>query len=249
MANKDRTYTGINKILRAQYLANFHSQNPYKQIEGPRGITPSSTFSDIKLYLGALETTTTSTIVCGTIDISTVARYSSGKWVFNRSFTIDACQSLILPTDANAELPLEFIITNYGTFTFGSALAAFDINGLFVNYGTFTNNGYQVNMYGIFRNYGTIINSSGHRLYLGAATSTSAFYNTGLLTNYGIFNMLTGDANIIFYNYAGGQFNNIGSLTITSPTVFNNANGGACGTATLTNTGTITGAIGTACPP
>jgi hypothetical protein len=186
-----------------------------------------------------------------TIDISTVATYSSAtvSWIFNASFTITASQRLILPTNAGAELPLEFTITNFGDFTFGTANAGFYIKGLFVNYGTFTNNGYQVNMNGIFRNYGTIINSSAHRLYLGAATSTSAFYNLGILTNSGIFNILTGTYNIIFYNYSGGQFNNIGSLTISSPAIFNNANGGACGTATLTNTGTVTGTIGTACPP
>jgi|LauGreDrversion4_2_1035121.scaffolds.fasta_scaffold29740_6 hypothetical protein len=184
------------------------------------------------------------------IDISTVATLSTGIWTFSASFTISASQRLIIPTNAGCNIPIGITITNFGEFTFGTADNGAYINGIFVNYGTFTNNGYEVVVYGIFRNYGTIINSSGNRLFLAASTSTSAFYNTGILTNSGIFSMLiNGIYTMTFYNYAGGQFNNIGSFSINSPNIFNNANGGACGIATLTNTGTVTGTISTGCPP
>jgi len=258
MATKDKTYTGINKILRARYLANFHLQNPSKQIEGPRGITPSSTLSEMKQYLGALETTTTTstsstpTIVCGSIDISTVATYYQGDWIFSTSFTIDACQSITIPTGKYAIISAECTITNNGTFTYSTGNGGqFEIRGIFINNGTFNNNGYQVNIHKSFTNSGIVNIIVDSFITMWNYTFASKFYNSGTVNNSGSFTVgLYGSTyNSIFYSYAGGQFNNIGSLTITSPAIFNNANGGACGTATLTNTGTITGAIGTACPP
>lgn len=55
MTNTDTSYTTRIKNLKAHVLANFHSQNPSKQLEGPRGITPSSTLTEMKLYQGPLE--------------------------------------------------------------------------------------------------------------------------------------------------------------------------------------------------
>ena len=50
MSNKDITYTTKYKILNGKVLYNFHSQNPSKQIQGPRGTTPSSTITEMRNF-------------------------------------------------------------------------------------------------------------------------------------------------------------------------------------------------------
>jgi hypothetical protein len=256
MSSRDTSYTTRYNNVKAQLLANFHAQNPSKQLEGPRGITRSSLLTEMKLYQGPLEIVTTPDttplIVCGSIDISTVATYYEGEWIFNTSFTIDACQSLTIPTGKYATISAECTITNNGTFTYSTGNGGqFEIRGIFINNGTFNNNGYQVNIHKTFTNSGIVNIIVDSFITMFNYTFASKFYNLGTVNNSGSFTvgLSGGSYNSIFYSYAGGQFNNIGSLTITSPAIFNNANGGACGTATLTNTGTITGVIGTACPP
>jgi len=52
MSTTDRTYTTKYNILKGRRLSAFHSQNPTKQIEGPRGVTPSSTLTQLKYPQG-----------------------------------------------------------------------------------------------------------------------------------------------------------------------------------------------------
>jgi hypothetical protein len=55
MSNKDISNTTRAKVLRSQYLASFHRQNPSKQIEGPGGITPASVVTATKEYRGTFK--------------------------------------------------------------------------------------------------------------------------------------------------------------------------------------------------
>ena len=49
--NKNTDYATKYKILKGCTLYNFRLENPFKQLEGPRGITPSSTLTDMKYYV------------------------------------------------------------------------------------------------------------------------------------------------------------------------------------------------------
>ena len=54
MSVEDRSQNTKTQQKKAQVLINFHSQNPYKQICGPRGTTPSGVLSEMKIYQGPL---------------------------------------------------------------------------------------------------------------------------------------------------------------------------------------------------
>jgi hypothetical protein len=182
--------------------------------------------------------------LCSTIvdiDISTVN--------FSQNFTISTCQRLTIASGTT--IPLGVTFTNYGTVTYsGGSGGSLIINGSFINYGTFNNTGYQLYVFNNFFNYGIFNNSGSSSVTMAGTNSTAAtFKNTGVFNNLGYFYLLIATYLSTFYNYSGGRFINSGTLTINSPEVFNNANGASsCGTGTVTNTGTITGTIGTACP-
>lgn len=181
--------------------------------------------------------------VCPTIvdiDISSVN--------FSQNFTVLACQRLTITT--NQTIPLGVTFINYGTFNYSGSGTLF-VNGTFINYGTFNNTGNEVHIGNNFINNGILNNNSIATLTMGAYSNAATFKNTGVFNNLGqVFLLISSPYISTFYNYAGGRFINSNTLTINSPEVFNNANGGGvCGSGTVTNTGTIIGTIGTACPP
>ena len=174
------------------------------------------------------------------IDISTVN--------FSQNFTILACQRLTITMDKTIPLGVTFI--NYGTINY-SGSGTLSVNGTFINYGTFNNTGNELYIGNNFINNGIFNNGSTATVNMGAIANAATFKNTGVFNNLGgVYLLITATYISIFYNYSGGRFNNSNTLTINSPEIFNNANGaGVCGSGTITNTGTIIGTIGTACPP
>jgi hypothetical protein len=174
------------------------------------------------------------------IDISSVN--------FSQNFTVLACQRLTITT--NKTIPLGVTFINYGIVNY-SGSGTLSINGTFINYGTFNNTGNELYIGNNFINTGILNNGLTATLTMGAYSNAVTFKNTGVFNNLGqVFLLISVTYISTFYNYAGGRFMNSNTLTINSPEVFNNANGaGVCGSGTITNTGTIIGTIGTACPP
>jgi hypothetical protein len=188
-------------------------------------------------------TNTTKPVACPTIvtiDISSVN--------FSQNFTILPCEILTIAT--NKTIPSGVTFINYGTVNYNYAGGSLVVNGTFINYGTFNNTGNEVYIGNNFINNGIFNNGSTSTITMGAFSNAATFKNTGVFNNLGGVYLLISNFISTFYNYAGGRFINSNTLTINSPEVFNNANGsGICGSGTITNTGTITGTIGTACPP
>jgi hypothetical protein len=187
----------------------------------------------------------TTPVVCPIIldiDISTVN--------FSQNFTILACQRLTIATNDKI-IPLGVTFINYGTVTYsGGVNGSLAVNGTFINYGTFNNTGNELYIGNNFKNYGTFNNGLTSTVTMGALSNIVIFNNTGVFNNLGGVYLLISNFISTFYNYSGGKFINSGTLIINSPEVFNNANGtGVCGSGIVTNTGTINGTIGTACPP
>ena len=54
MPTQDKSQTTKTLQKKAHVLINFHTQNPYKQIYGPRGTTPAGVLTEMKLYQGPL---------------------------------------------------------------------------------------------------------------------------------------------------------------------------------------------------
>jgi hypothetical protein len=201
----------------------------------------SGLMNDKRAYIYNVTTPTACPTIVD-IDISTVN--------FSQNFTVLACQRLTITT--NQTIPLGVTFINYGTVNYnysgGSPLVVY---GTFINYGTFNNTGNELNIGNNFINNGIFNNGSTATLTMGAYNNAVTFKNTGVFNNLGqVFLLISSPYISTFYNYAGGRFINSNTLTINSPEVFNNANGaGVCGSGTIINTGTITGTIGTACPP
>ena len=55
MPLEDTSQTTKTQQKKAQVLMNFHNQNPYKQICGPRGTTPAGILTEAKIYQGPLD--------------------------------------------------------------------------------------------------------------------------------------------------------------------------------------------------
>jgi hypothetical protein len=55
MPLQDTSQTTKTLLKKAQVLRNFHIQNPYKQIGGPRGTTPAGVLTEMQMYQGPLD--------------------------------------------------------------------------------------------------------------------------------------------------------------------------------------------------
>ena len=85
-------------LKKAQILANFHNQNPTKQISGIRGTTPSGVYTEMKMYQGPLEplylppsapTSLSATAGDGQVTISFTQGSDGGSAITNYQYSTD----------------------------------------------------------------------------------------------------------------------------------------------------------------
>lgn len=236
MPTQDSSWTTQILIRKGQVLANFHAQNPTKQIEGPRGTTSASTLTASKAYQGPLAAVSTNSPT-EYISISDIADLENidgtDTWVLRANTTILANQILQVPTGFPLSVGAGKTITNFGTILVsgsGTALVNFDtvqnrgritieVGGAFLSSATatITNSGTMQILLGTLNTLGISTNS-------GTITNTGSLTNNGTFTNTGtIYNSEYG----FLQNNGGATFDNSEGTIYNSPTgTINGISGG-----------------------
>jgi hypothetical protein len=224
MPTQDSSWTTQILIRKGQVLANFHAQNPTKQIEGPRGTTSASTLTASKAYQGPLATVSTNSPT-EYISISDIADLENidgtDTWVLRANTTILANQILQVPTGFPLSVGAGKTITNFGTILVsgsGTALVNFgtvqnrsritiELGGACLSNGTITNSGTMLILLGTLNTLGISTNS-------GTITNTGSITNIGTFTNTGtIYNSEYG----FLQNNEGATFDNSEGTIYNSP--------------------------------
>jgi hypothetical protein len=139
MPLQDTSQTIKTQQKRGHTLRNFHIQNPYKQICGPRGITPAGVLTEIKYYQGPLPSTGTIPSVSSTsftqtgYEIPPFVNFS-GNINNNGGATITSMGVVYSQSNNNPTLS-DGLVVQSGTIQSGSFTLGFFVEDYVTTYG------------------------------------------------------------------------------------------------------------------
>jgi hypothetical protein len=136
----DLSQTTRTLLKKAQMLANFHNQNPTKQICGPRNTTPSGIYTEMKMYQGPLEPLTDTYIMApaptslssapgnNQVTISFTQSSDGGSSIINYEYSTDNGLTFtpFTPSDTASPVTITNLLNN---ITYQVQLRAVNVTG------------------------------------------------------------------------------------------------------------------------
>jgi len=136
----DTSQTARTLYKRDRILASFRSLNPTQQLEGPLGMTPSSTLTAAHvgqrpfILNGVIskECCNNSALSCNLLTIADIATLVGVTYTLNGNTTIPECNTVTVPIGFTLVIPQSQTLVVYGTLIVAGSL---DVFGTLLNYG------------------------------------------------------------------------------------------------------------------